>query len=70
MRAGRAMDPATGDMAPAALLGDLLDASDDAVVGRDRDRRVVPWNRAAGARMRESKAPAHGGSCLWDRREV
>jgi PAS domain-containing protein len=70
MRAGRAMDPATGDMAPAALLGALLDAPDDAVVGRDRDGRVVSWNRAAGARMRESEAPAHVDSCLWERREV
>jgi len=70
MRAGRAMDPATGDMAPAALLGDLLDAPDDAVVGRDRDGRVVSWNRAAEARMRESEARVHVDSCLWDRREA
>lgn len=70
MRAGRAMDPATGDMAPAALLCALLDAPDDAVVGRDRDGRVVSWNPAAEARLRESEAPAHVDSCPWDRREV
>lgn len=70
MRAGRAMDPATGDMAPATLLGASLDAPDDAVVGRDRDGRVVSWSRAAEARVRESEALAHVGSWLRDLREI